>query len=331
MTLSNKIIIAIASILIVLSLGFIIKLEYDLNAKQAELNHSIIETKQLADGISRSQSQYVSKDDLNKFGDDLKLNLDIIKKDMASLHANLEGINNILVLTPGYHQSGLGSSSSVHLPGTSNTSIPLVDRWGYLTSQQFLDLNEPMADGKPAVPWGRVGFSANLEKPWDLNVFPRSYSVSTVLATDASNKHTVYNKFTITSQGKTYEIPIQSSKFEETLPQSQFYFNPRIYLGLSTGVIFSPSAVPAPKAEATVSAQVFLGEYGKVKSNPEFALGGIGLAIETQSVRPAVILTPGSWNIGHHLPLVNNLHIAPSVTVDSKGHLGVLGGIFVGL
>lgn len=318
-----KIGISIGVLLLLFTLLFMVKTQKDISDKQQAIEKSMVEMKQLGDGIVRSQGQYVSKDDLDKLGQDLGLNLKTIKSDLGSLGANLQGINTMTVATSGYHGTGLASGGT---KSNGNPAAPIgTDPYGYLTNMQIFALNEPL--GSNNVPFGQATFSAWQPKPWGLDIYPRNYNVATVIGQDADGRHYTYNKFTVTTQGKTYEVPIQSSKFEEVYPDPSFSFNPRIYLGLNGGAIVNP----LPHAEMTPVLSVFLFSYGKLKADPDWATLGLGIGYETQMSRPVLAITPITYNIGHHLPLVRNLHIAPTITVDTKGSFSVLGGVFVGL
>ena len=55
-------------VLLVVVLGFVVKMQWDASKQQDAINKGMIDMKQLADGIVRNQSKYVSKDDLDKFG-----------------------------------------------------------------------------------------------------------------------------------------------------------------------------------------------------------------------------------------------------------------------
>ena len=324
MSLMSKIGVVLGALLVIVCLIFVIKIQKDISDRQSSIEKSMVEMKQLGDGIVRSQAQYVSKDDLSKFADSIGLNLNDIKSDLKTFHATVEGINNTTVVTPGYHGISLGSSGTK--PGDNTTPVVGSDPYGYLKNIQLFGLNEPVGNNT-SVPFGQSTFSAWQAKPWGLEVYPRDYDVTTVIGVDNEGKHYTYNKFTITTGGKTYDVPVKSSKFEEVYPTASFSFNPRVYLGVSGGATVNP----IPHAEMTPVLSVFLFSYGKTKDTPDLALLGLGLGYETQQSRPVVAITPVTYNVGPHIPLLKNLHIAPTITVDNKGSVGVLGGVYVGL
>lgn len=330
---------AVVGLLVLLScLVLIMKWQHDAIAKQDALEKSIVEMKQLGDGIVRAQSEYVTKKDLENFGKDIDLKK--IQSDMDKLNAQIKGISIFVASTPGYSGHGLPSNGTIpnsgnsgHDSGTTVTcsnggsvNCPNPDKYGYLSMGQFINLSEPVPNSN-AIPIGQVTFKAWQEKPWDVLIYPRNYQVSTVLGQDEDGRHYVYNKFTVNSNGQTVTIPIQQSKLEEILPEASFKFSPRLYLGLDVGTHINP----APQAELTPNLQVALFSRGKTKVDPDWTFVGIGLGYESQVHRPNIILTPVAYNIAHNLPLVSNIQIGPSIAVDTAG--GFIGslGVRVGL
>lgn len=313
----------IAGLIIVIGgLIFVIKKQSDLADQQALIQQSVIEMKQLGDGIVRSQAQYVSKDDLDQFGKNLGINLDLIQKDLNALGANVQGINSVLVSSSGFQGNNLPSTNTN--PGNVSAGTT-PDPYGYLTNQQNFSITETF--DSVSIPFGSANFSAWKDKPWGLDVYKRNYNVSTVIGQDENGRHYTYNKFTVDTQGKTYTIPIASSKFEEVYPNPSFKFSPRFYLGITTGAVINP----APKAELTPTAQIDLFSYGKTAIDPDWSILGLGVGYETQLKRPVIVVSPVSYNIGHHIPLMNNLHIGPTMSLDTAGGIGILGAVRVGL
>ncbi|HVI42756.1 MAG TPA: hypothetical protein VM577_19285 [Anaerovoracaceae bacterium] len=310
-------------VMLVACLIFVIKNQLDLAARQEAMEKSVVEMKQLGDGIIRSQSQYVSKNDLDQFGKSLSVNLDLIQKDLDTLGANLQGINSIIAASSGFHGTGLPSTNTS--PGDNKPPANVPDPYGYLINQQNLAINEPF--GSTQVPFGQTGFSAWKDKPWSLDIYPRNYKVTTVIGQDEDGRHYTYNKFVVDVQGKSYTVPVQESKFEEVYPESKFRFSPRIYLGVDGGAVVNP----APKADLTPNVQVALFSYGKTKVDPDWSILGVGVGYETQASRPVLVVSPAYYNVGHHIPLINNLHVGATVSLDTQGGIGILGGVHVGL
>jgi len=312
------------------------KIQQDANERQKALEQNITEMKQLQDGIVRSQAQYGTKEDLEKIAKSLDLNLEAIKKDLDSLHAEVKGINVIIASTPGYNGSGLPSTGTIPRkdPPIEPTeclpdgTCPNLDKYGYMTNAQRMALFEPFTSALN-IPFGETVFKAWQKDPWDVKVFPRNYNVTTVIGQDEDGKHYTYNKFTIETEGKTYEVPISKANFVEKFPDPSFHINPKVHLTVGGGIITNP--VPSP--EFTPSLQLFVFSYGKTKTtvDTQWSLLGIGVGFETQQVLPALIVSPAKYNLGNAIPVIENLHIGPSVSVDIKGQFSVLGELSVAL
>jgi hypothetical protein len=71
--------------------------------------------------------------------------------------------------------------------------------------------------------------------------------------------------------------------------------------------------------------------YGRYKNQPDFTVLSVGGAYEFDAKRPAVVVTPFTYNVGKHLPLMNNTYIGPSLTLDTKQNFSVMAGVTVGL
>jgi len=333
MSLITKIILAIAGVLVVGAIGFIIYQQIEMHNMQTAINQSVITQKQLADQIVRSQSSYVSKDDLNNFAKQNDINLNTISKDLSTLGASLTGINHVTVNSGGTVATNVGSTSST--PDTHPSTVPTVkcngqdipcpnaDPYGYTSNVQHLELNEQFAGATAtstvAVPIGNVSFDASSSKPWSEDIYPRTYSVNNVLGTTADGKHVVYNTIQITSNGKTVPINATTGTYEETLPASSFtLFNPRLFLTAGGGADITHLA-------GSVNAGVTLGiaSYGTTKVSPSISILQLGVGYESNTQTVAGILNPISFNISGLLPkgIVDNTFIGPSFQLDAKGHM----------
>lgn len=333
-----KITIVVGGVMAAGVLGAIVWWQHNELAHQNQLlDNSVVEMKRLRDDIVRSQSKFASKEDIEKFAKQNGLDLKPIQDDLATLDAQIKGIQNVLVSTPGYVGTNLSSTGtiprldpvpgSITIPCPSGGSVecPNTDPFGYLKNTQVYSINEPF-DGS-SIPFGETHFKAWQEKPWDLKIYPRQYSVTTVLGEDEAGRHYTYNKFTVTSNGKTYPVKIASSKFEEEKPQAKFRFDPRLYLGLDVGMFVHP----IPKSEVIPNLEVSLFSYGTTTTNPIWTFAGVGLGYASQNQNLAVVISPVNYNIAQHLPLVKNLHVGPTVALTTSGGFAVLGGIRVGL
>ncbi len=307
------------------SAAFGLKWQHDLLTKQTLLEQSMVEMKQLGDGLVRSQSGYATKEDLASLAKNVDLSK--IQDDLNKYHADIKAVQVVSIGTTGYVGNGLPSTTST--PRTDNHIITInenSDPYHYLHNIQTLSLNENLQD-KTSLPIGSVNFKAWEEKPWDLTIYPRIYKVTTVLGQDENNKHYAYNKFTVDTQGKTYTINIDQAKLEEILPAAKLRVSPRLYLGLGGGLAFDV----LPKAFLQPSVHLSFLSYGMTRNDPNWTFLGVGLGYEGGLNRGSIIFAPVSYNIGHHLPLVNNLFLGPMLGFDTNANFAVSLGIQVGL
>lgn len=336
MTLSTKLLIILGSILTIGALGFICYKQVEMSNRQIAIESQVVAQKQLIDNIVRSQNQYATRGDVEKFIKDSGVNLKAIKEDLNKLNAEVVAANAVTVRSTGYVASNVASTST----GTKNPTptVPTAtcdgkevectgfDPHGYYVAQQNMTLTEPFANGVQ-VPIGSVGFSAWQEKPWNVEVKPREYHVTNVVGTDENQRTYIYNKFSVKVDGKDYDVKIDNAETKQVYPESKFTFwNPRLYLGASAGV-----NVKELSAEAAPTLQLGIMSYGRYKKQPDIVVLEVGAGYEVDAGEPAVVVTPFTYNIGKHIPLMNNTYIGPSVAIDPKANFAVMAGISVGL
>ncbi len=324
MSLKTKILIWVGAVLLVAALGFIIYKQFEISSRQEAIEKSNVEQKQLLDGIVRSQNSYTTRDDLEKFIKDNGLNLKTIQEDLKKLNAELQAFNVAVSSSKGQVGTNIPTTPG---PGTNPNPVDPTnpDPFGYMKRQQILTLNEDFASVK--VPIGTVGFSAWQKDPWDIDIKAREYKASTVVGTDENQRTYVYNKLTVTTDGKEYALPITQSQTQQVYPESKMsWFNPRLYLGVDGFVGVNPV-----KGEFAPSLTVQIMSYGRYKTQPDLSILQVGAGFGIVSRRPQITVTPISYNVGKHIPLMNNLYIGPTLGVSTDGNVLLGGGIKVGL
>ena len=320
MTLKAQAILGLILATIISLLAYIVYVQQEIINSQSSLSTEVIELKKLNNDLVRSQSSYVTQKALEKTIKD-NLNLDDVKKDLNALKAEIKGLVVTTIHTPGYYGTGIGSTNTT--PRVEDKD-PQID-FGYMKARQELRLDEPFASDK-SVPWGLVGFSAWKEKPWDLRIYPRKYSTMTVLSQTEGGQTIAHVQVTVDTEGKKYTLPISNSSLIETLPESRFRFVNKLYLGTGAGV----SANSPAHLDGFIALQYPLVSYAKGKDvSWIFAAIGAGYQFDNKSV--PIVLTPIAYNIGQNLPLIDNLFVGPSATLDFNGKFGLFVSLNVGL
>ena len=314
--------VGIAAFIVAIFAGLllVIKYQHDTLTKQKAIAASIIEQRNLIDGIQRAQTQYATKKDIERYSKEVGVNLDPIKKDLKNFDAKIEAISTLKVFNKGLKAKHKASDKTIKRPVEDVQDAD----YGYLKKAQLLKLNEPFENN--TVPWGEVSFSAWREKPWDLEVYEREYFVVNVLGTDEDGRHYVYNKFTVNTNGKEYAVDISESKFVEEYPKGSLSFNPRLYLGIDGG-----GYVTRIDYAFMPNIGMSLASYGKTKVSPDWIFFNFGLGYEANKGLPALSLSPINYNVGTHIPLINNTYIGPSVSVNINTDVFVSLGLRVGL
>lgn len=325
MSLSTKILLILGGMLLVGALGFIVYKQIEISNRQQAIETSLVAQKELTDNIMRSQSTYATKADIESFIKENGVNLKAIKDDLAKLDANVTAVNAILVTSQGQRGTQIPTTPGPVNPNPKPVDPNNPDPYGYLARQQNLQLNEDFSGVK--VPFGTVGFSAWQEKPWSIDILPREYRVVNVLGTDENQRTYVYNKFAVKSGDKTYDIKIASAETKQEYPEAKFsWWNPRLFVGVDGGVGLNPV-----RGEFTPSANVGIMSYGRYKTQPDFSILGVGGGYGVVSNRFQLVVTPVTYNVGKHIPLMNNTYVGPSLHVGTDGNVGAMLGLRVGL
>lgn len=314
-----KISLIFVALVVFSGLGFIIYKQYEISKRQEIIEKNMIVQKQLDDSITRSSSSYASKEDLEKFIKDSGVDINVIKKDISTFEANIIAAINSSFKSNGYSGTSLPSSSidKNSNPNTtqSTTSVicdgkkidcPNPDKYGVLRDKSNFNLEEkfPLF----SIPFGNVSFSGWQQNPWGINVYERDYSIINVLSQDEDGKLINNSKFSITTNGKKYDIQISDSKLIQEVPSEKMsWWNPRLALGISGGYNISN-----PGAFASPSINVQLMSYGKFKFDPTVSFIQIGVGYDTFSKKTSFELTPVAYNVGKHIPLMRNLYIGPT-------------------
>ncbi len=320
-----KILVAIGAIALFGTLAFVIYNQVQLKNQQTAIQTQLVEQRQLVDGIVRSQNQYATKQDVEKFAKDNNINLGAIKDDLEKLNAQVTSINVVLASSNPQHGTHIPSGP----PGPVNPT-PVdpnnPDPYGYMKRQQNLALNEDF--GTLKVPFGQVGFSAWQKDPWSIDINQRDYNVATVVGTDENQRQYFYNKFTVTTGGKNYDIPIKTATTKQEYPTAKWsWWNPRLLMGLDGGV-----NITNVKGEFTPHIGVGIMSYGQYKTTPDFSILEVGVGYGTVNKTGQVVVTPVAYNIGKNLfsPLMNNTYIGPSLSIGTDGSIGAGAGLRVG-
>lgn len=322
MTFLTKILLSISGILVMVALAFIVYTQHQISTRQLAIETQLVKQKDLIDNITRSQNEYASRSDIEKFIKDNSVNLKAIQDDLSKLEASLTSVNIVTVHSSGQVNNNVPSTGT----GTTNPDpVSTPDPFGYLSKTQLLSLSEKF--NNTSVPIGTVGFSAWQPAPWSLNIAPRTYKVVNVIGTDENQRMYVYNKFIVQVNDKSYDLKIDTAETKQEFPEAKWSFwNPRLFLGVDGGINLQ-------KVEGEVTPNIGVGimSYGKYKNQPDFSVLQIGVGYGAVSKSLQFNIMPVAYNVGKHLPLMNNVYMGPSMHIDTVGNVSVMAGIRVGL
>ncbi len=334
--MNNKFLyVLLISILGLLGLNYYNQVQF--NKRQQQIEASVIEQKNIGDGITRSLSKYATADDFKKAIESNKMDLQKIQEDVKKIGTYIGAISIVSVSSMGQSGDGIASTSHRNLPRSEtprvetcsnmgNTISCIDDKYNYYTTIQSLNLDETFKDQK--IPFGTVSFSASKQNPWGVSIPAREYKLSTVSSFDENQRMVNYNKFIINTEGKEYIIPIDSAQVVQQYPEDKFrWFSPRLFLGLDAGLNLNNSSF-------YFGPSVHLGimNYGKFNNNPDFSILQLGASVNTNSKDVYFGITPVAYNIGRHLPMIDNTYLGPSFNFSpATKESAILLGARVGL
>jgi len=314
----SKVLVGAGIVALISTLALIIKYQHDIILKQKEIETTILK-KDLPNNVTRSETDFVTKKDLEAFDKSLDLKIAPIRDDLAKLGAKVIGTNVTNVISTGDSKTNQNSTNTGNINPDPPKDTP--DPYGYLKKEQVYSLDEHFSDGSK-VPLGFVGFSAWKPTPWAESTYPRTYESVNVLGQDEEGKHYNYSRFTIIVDGKRYPVKINDAKFVQEAPGGAFRWNLRLYAGTDLGARFT-----VPQAALMPNLELSLFSYGMTKTDSDWSFMNFGFGYEAFYRKFGIILSPASYNIAHHLPFVNNIFVGPSIFVDSGANFGILMGL----
>jgi hypothetical protein len=327
-----RIIIAVSTLVIITLLAFIVYLLSHVSERQKKIEETVVNQKELADNILRSQSQYATKTDLESFIKNNGVNVDVIKNDLDKLQADIVAANFAYFSSLGSQRTNLPGLTGTRNPNPpppskcpDGTLCPDIDPYDHLLNERFNPVVENF--GTFQVPIGRVFFRGWLEKPWSEDIRPRQYKVATILGMDDNQRVFTYNKAFIKVDGKEYEIPIREAITKQQYPEPKFSFwNPRLFLGVDGGVGVNPV-----QGEFAPSLSLGIMSYGRYRTTPDFSVLQIGAGYGVVSQTFQASITPFAYNVGQYIPFMNNMYLGPSIHVGTDGNVKFMVGLRVGL
>lgn len=324
MTLSTKILIWAGTITLISALSFIIYKQIENSKRQDAIEQNIVSQKQLIDGIARSQASWATREDVESLIKSNGINLKAIQSDLDKLNANVSTINIAVATSQGQHGTNVPTTSGPTVnPNPVDPKNP--DPYGYSRQQQTLNLSERF--GSVELPIGSIGFSAWQKEPWNYDIKAREYHLNTVVGTDENQRQYYYNKFVVKIDGKDYTVPINSAVTEQVYPESKWsWWNPRLFLGVDSGFNINQM-----QGEFTPNVSISLMSYGRYKTQPDFSILGIGVGYGIIDKKVQLNFTPVTYNVGQHIPLMNNTYIGPSIHIGLDGDVSFMAGVKVGL
>jgi len=267
-------------------------------------------------GVTRAEVREGNQATVRAAGKRAGMPMDDIEHDAEDAGARVTGLLGVLAVTDGGIVAEAGSDEVIARADADADG-------GYLSAAQVKHLDEPVGDA--SVPFGRAEFRAWEAAPWTVEVYPRAYSSTTVLArNEDTGQVRAYTRMSIEANGVRADLPETTSTLVEDT-SSRWSWSPRLYVGAGAGTTMHL----APASD--VSLAVSLASYGPMRALPSWSVAHLGVGASLAGAGLVGVVVPVAYNAGRVLPLVENLHIGPALTVDSARTLAVTLQVSAGL
>lgn len=185
----------------------------------------------------------------------------------------------------------------------------------------YKDKNDPSKDYVETVikkkmpdnselPVGWAMYSPNIEgdEKWTTGTYPMKVHTKVAIG-ENEDRSDAYVESYITSdvfnadKGKKFPLTVDTVEWVKAPPKEKTWmYNPRISLGFGVA------------SDVFGSLEVSFFSYGRSKGDMDWRFLGIGAGVSDDNEYLYVV--PASYNIGNHIPLVDNIFVSPFVGID---------------
>jgi len=247
-------------------------------------------------------------------------------KRFSELEKKLDRSNSIALKIAKEYANKTGSNLKTlgqivaDMKSSFNTQKPdkYIDKEKISRSYDDVDIVRTMPNGEQ-LPMGWVKYhpALNDEDPFTVFNYPLEY-YTTIVKTENEDGLFSYsvdayveNNYVKKVRGKKFPLHIKNVTFEEKLiKDKKFRFNPRIALG---GAFNDKNIFPM--------LNVSLWSYGRTKRDMDWRFGifGAGAYSSNGSTYGALSASPFEYNLGNHIPYIENLFIGPTFNFTTGG------------
>lgn len=259
------------------------------------------------------------KDELDKLRKENSEMLELIKK-------NNEKIQNVgEVSAQANENASLALNKASDNEYKPDTGDPNEQYFKKITMKEKNDKGEEV---EVAVGWAIFYPNRPSGERWKTGIYPIEFKSKIIQAEQKDGQWNTYadlwleNNKDNESEGKKLPLDVQIAEFKQVLKKNKEFFvwNPRINLNADVGFGTGGEAIGAGLSVS------FMG-YGKTKRDQTWQF--IDLGVSTNGEDTWFRFSPFKYNLGEHIPLVENTFIAPFAGVDTEGNF--LGGVGISI
>ena len=294
--------------LIAVGLFFGYRMYKDLTAKVEDQK---IAYAQLAENIARSSSEFVTKSDLNKFGEKISGSFTLMQDDIKKLGGEVVSVGQTIAQLEAHVEANQSSDAVEEITGEEGTIV--IEHFKKIKNKEGLPLS-----------WAK--FKLGSEQPWTTGTYPLEFHINTVLGLTKDDKvipeHelVVYNTGDPEVKDKPFKVKITSSIFKQIKPKTMtfFWWAPHLDFGINMGAnLLSGEAIFGLDLGFAAMA------YGRTKNDNiwRFARASVGTRDKFSDFQ--FTLSPLGYNLGSSLPLISDVWIWPTLSFGFGDTYGI--------
>ena len=147
--------------------------------------------------------------------------------------------------------------------------------------------------------------------------------------TGHQQKSYYYNKFSVSVDGKDYDIKIATAETKQEVPAaSMHWWNPHLFLNAGGAYNLNEN-----KGNVNLGLSLGVMSYGRYRSTPDLSILQVGGGFDFVTKRPQVTLAPINVNVGNLFKskLISNTYVGPTIQLNTGADWSLGLGISLGL
>jgi hypothetical protein len=276
--------------------------------------------KMLTDSLQRAETNRVSREELEDFAVESRLQIQKVRADLNSLGADLRAIASTKAGTTTvvhkHYPSDVSTPSGSEVPICEEDGRP-IDVHGYTKRVETRHLED--SNGMRVAD---VSFEAAEEDPWTSRVHAIQYTINNAIGQNRDGTFILHTELLAESEaqpGETFRIDGVESRMLQIPEEVNFeWWDPALMLSVALGIAVHPDIDLA----ASLALQGMIMSYG------DWRFIGISVGFDAWNRSFFASFIPFMYNVGSPIPVLSDLWLGAYVGIDHRTNVSV--GLVVG-